>query len=270
MKACECPHVLRRRAGHRRVVRAFVISFGGFVAFAAILVVLLTLDVVGYELVLWLYLATVVMAMIAFFELSREIRPRLMWRELQRGDVAQVVVFPFLYFVGWLDVFGDELQGWRAALLATGITVVVCVVAYEFVLRIPPGVAAFRRKAFGELTEDSRRVVYEYRRHELFCGARDERAKARLRAKARAAAIRRRRTRGAGTWEGKFSRGFDIYVLAPYEDIALWLSMYTISAALFAVLFSRMEPGPLAVILVFLPFALMPVVAFVWGKLKGQ
>lgn len=270
MKTCGCAYARWRRAGHIRFLRATAVSFGGFLVSTAVLVGLRFLGVIGHELVLWLLPAMLILAMILYLELARTTRPPLRWRQLQTGDFVQALTFPGLYLAGWMDVVGDDLVGWRGMLFAAGITVVVCVVAYEFVLRVPPMVAGFRRKAFGALTDESRRLTMAFRRHELFCHARDERGKARIRANARAAAGRRRATRRAGSREAKIYRWLDKRVLEPYEDIALWFSMYTVSAAVFALLFPCVEPGLLATALVFLPFALMPVVTFVWRKILSR
>jgi hypothetical protein len=205
-----------------------------------------------------------VAGLIVFFELSRPRRPRLRWRELQVPDGLQVITFPGLYLVGWLDLFGKELSGWGLALAATGVTVVVCVLAFEFVLRIPTAVADFRRMAFGPLTAESRRFNLDFRRHELFCRANDEQGRARIRTRARRGARIRRAARRPESREGRFCRWLSEKVLRPYEDVALWLGAYTTSAAIFAVLFPRMEPGLAPTVLVFLPFALMPVLDFVW------
>lgn len=270
MTACGCAYARWRRAGHMRFLRATALAFGGFLAGVAVLVGLRAVGVVGRELVLWLLPTLLVLAMILYVELARATRPALPWRQLQTGDFGQALTFPGLTFVGWLDVVGDELAGWRGVLFAAGSTVVVCVVAYEFVLRVPPMVAEFRRKAFGSLTEENRRFVGDFRRHELFCRAPDERGKARIRVRARAAAVRRRATRRAGSREAAIYRWLDKRVLEPYEDIALWFSMYTVSAAVFALLFPRVEPGLWSTVLIFLPFALMPVLAFVWQKIKAR
>ncbi|TDV52444.1 hypothetical protein [Actinophytocola oryzae] len=247
-----------------------LIGIGGYLGTALVVAALRMAGVLPFEQVSWLHATLLVTGLIVYFELSRPRRPRLRWRELQTSDFLQALTFPGLYPVGWLDVLGKELSGWGLALAASGITAVVCVIACEFALRIPTAIADFRRKVSGPLTEESRRFNLDYRRHELFCRAHDERSRSRILMKARRGARLRREARLASSREGRFCRWVDEHVLRPYEDVGFWLGTYTTSAAIFAVLFPRMEPGLLSTLLVFLPFALMPVLEYAWRRTTGR
>lgn len=265
---CGCPHVLRRRALHIRFARATAVGVGGYLIAGFTLVALRAVDVIGEEVALWLQPVILIAALFVYFGMVRQVRHRLPWRNLQPGDFLQVLTFPAFHLIGWLDVLAGGLAGWRLVLMATGLTVVICLLAYEFVLRFPPSVAGFRRRAFGPMTAESRKIHMDLRRHELFCRSPDEARKARIRARALRAARHRAVARSEGNRQHRFYRFLSERVLRPYEDLAHWLSAYTVSAGIFALLFTRMEPGPAPVLMMFLPFALMPFVAFLWERLN--
>lgn len=271
MRGCGCTYSERRRVRNRRLMRAFVIGFGGYVAVTGLLALLYLEGVIGVQDFSWINLGCLVFAALVLLESAQESRPRLSWRELESSDALQAFFFPLFCAVGWHDAIQDTIQGWRLIVTVAVATLGNCMVALEFVLRIPHRVAEYRAAVFGgRLTPAAREFNLAARRHEMFCVAGDdERWKARIRARALRAARFRKAVKDPAARGSKLAVKFDKYLLAPLENVPLWFSAYTISAALFPILVVHANPGVWSAQLLFAPFALIPPAAIVWQRLKS-
>jgi hypothetical protein len=266
--AC-CHFSQQRQMAFHRIARAAAISLTGYLLTASVLVSLYLIHLINKTAVSWTLLGCLIAVLIAYFELSRVSRPALAWRRFESSDLFQMLSFPLFYAISWHDVLKDSLQGWGLSASVTVATAATSLIAWEFILRIPSRITHLRAMIFDSLTPIVRRYEYESRRHELFCIAGDDDEKKNsIRRKAYLAAGRRKAIRTPGTLPHILFRLLDKFILIPFGNITLWLASYTISAATFPLLVQHVTPGPLAALLLFAPFILIPPVDLTWQKIK--
>jgi hypothetical protein len=267
---CDCPYVRRRRAHNGRILRALLLALSVLLAGTAIVVALHGFGLIDRDEVDLSGFYLLLAVGFTYLESVRAYRPVLVWRTLSAGDFAQVLIFPVLTAYGWHDTIVGALSGWDLTVAVFVLTLTTCVLALEFVLRTPAAVRRNRVLLFGRRCGVGLTVEFDARRHRYFHRAgRSERRRAALRARARRTARMRRAWRAPGSRRAALARGFDRHVLRPYESTAMWLSTYTISAAIFPLAVAHTTPSEPMGLLILSPMAAIPVLTFGWAKLKN-
>lgn len=258
---CSCPVGDRWRSFWRRQIRAITLVFVLWLVVIPSILLIGYLGLISWDARSWLVLATVLAGMFLWLVTSVDSRPAPHWRSLVTSDLISVAGFAGLTAVGSWQLMRTEYEGMKLSWIVSGFLTVICVLAYEVILRIPRRINNFMQHMLaGPATTEVLRIQRDHVTHLRRCKARNvPKRLMKLNSASRQAAARRKGLRSANTGSHRLLR-FVVRLLHPYTNISNWLAAYMVSASMFNALFSELPPSLLGGLAFFGPFVLVALI----------